>query len=101
MAVIKEFLEFLKEYKIIGLAIAFIMGLAANQLIKSFVDNIVMPIITFFIPSGAWKTATFSVGSIVISWGPFLGDLIYFLIIALVVFMIAKLILREEKVTKK
>jgi large conductance mechanosensitive channel len=77
------------------------MGLAANQLIKSLVDNIIMPIITFLVPGGAWKTATFSMGPIVISWGAFLGDLIYFIVIAFVIFMIAKFVLREEKVAKK
>ncbi|MFA5259005.1 MAG: MscL family protein [Candidatus Pacearchaeota archaeon] len=101
MKMIKEFFEFLKEYKVIGLAVAFIMGLAANQLIKSLVDNIIMPIITFLVPGGAWKTATFSMGPIVISWGAFLGDLIYFIVIAFVIFMIAKFMLREEKVSKK
>jgi len=101
MKVIKEFFEFLKEYKVIGLAVAFIMGLAANQLIKSLVDNIIMPIITFLVPGGAWKTATFSMGPIVISWGAFLGDLIYFIVIAFVIFMIARFVLKEEKVAKK
>jgi large conductance mechanosensitive channel len=101
MKMIKDFFEFLKEYKVIGLAVAFIMGLAANQLIKSLVDNIIMPIITFLVPGGAWKTATFSMGPIVISWGAFLGDLIYFIVIAFVIFMIAKFVLREEKVAKK
>jgi large conductance mechanosensitive channel len=101
MAIIKEFLEFLKEYKVIGLAVAVIIGLAANSLVKSLVDNVIMPIITFLIPGGAWRTATFSMGPIVIGWGAFLGELINFLIIAFVVFMIAKFLLREEKVTKK
>jgi large conductance mechanosensitive channel len=97
----KEFRDFLKEYKIVGLAIAFIMGVAATALIKSLVENIVMPIITPFIPGGAWKEAVFSLGPIVIKWGAFLGELINFIIIALVVFMIAKFILKEEKVAKK
>ncbi|MBP1927870.1 large conductance mechanosensitive channel [Methanolinea mesophila] len=101
MSFLKEFKDFLYEYKIIGLAIAFIMGLAANQLIKSLVDNIIMPIITPFIPGGAWQTATLLLGPIVISWGAFLGDLVYFIIVALVIFLIAKKLLKEEKVEKK
>ena len=101
MSFLKEFKDFLYEYKIIGLAIAFIMGLAANQLIKSLVDNIIMPIITPFIPDGAWQTATLLLGPIVISWGAFLGDLVYFIIVALVIFLIAKKLLKEEKVEKK
>jgi len=101
MSMIKEFKEFIKEYKILGLAIAFIIGVAATTLVKSLVDNIVMPIITPFIPGGAWQTATFNMGPIVIGWGAFLGALINFAIIALVVFLIAKKFFKEEKVEKK
>ena len=97
----REFMDFLNTHNITALAIAFIIGVAANTLVKSLVDNIVMPIITPFIPGGAWQTATFNMGPIVIGWGAFLGHLIYFLIIAFVVFLIAKMILREEKVAKK
>ncbi|HQJ38972.1 MAG TPA: MscL family protein, partial [Methanoregulaceae archaeon] len=89
MSLMKEFMDFLYEYKVIGLAIAFIIGVAATALIKSLVDNILMPIITFFIPGGAWQTATLTLGTIVITWGKFLADLIYFIIVAFVVFIIA------------
>ena len=70
-----------------ALAIAFIIGGTATQLIQSLANNILMPIITFFIPGGAWQEATVTIGPIVISWGKFLGDLIYFIIVALVVFL--------------
>jgi len=97
----KEFKEFLEEYKVIGLAIAFIMGVAATALIKALVDYIIMPLITPFIPGGAWQTATFNIGPIVISWGAFLGAVINFVIIAFVVFMVAKKFFKEEKVSKR
>jgi len=91
MGLISEFKEFLYEYKVIPLAIALIMGIAATAFIKSFVDNIVMPIITPFVPGGAWRTATLEIGPIVLGLGvPFWGELINFIIIALVVFIIAK-----------
>jgi len=98
---IKEFMDFLYEYKVIGLAIAFIIGVAATALIQSLVNNVLMPIITFMIPGGSWQTATVTIGPIVISWGKFLADLIYFIIVALVVFLIAKKVLKEDKVAKK
>ncbi|MFH1310873.1 MAG: MscL family protein [Nanoarchaeota archaeon] len=101
MKILIEFKEFLKEYKVIGLAVALIIGLAATALIKSIVDDLVMPIITPFIPGGAWQTATFSIGPIVISWGSLLSAIINFVIIAFVVFLIAKYALKEKKVTKK
>lgn len=101
MGLVTEFKEFLYEYKVIGLAVAFIMGVASTALIKSLVDNIIMPVITVFVPGGAWRTAKIEIGPFVIAWGPFLSDLIYFIIVALVVFLIAKMVLKEEKVTKK
>ncbi|KKG13306.1 mechanosensitive ion channel protein MscL [Methanosarcina sp. 2.H.T.1A.6] len=101
MGLLSEFKEFLYEYKVIPLAIAFIMGIASTALIKSLVDNVIMPVITPFIPGGAWKTATVELGPIVISWGAFLAELVNFIIIAFVVFIIAKKMLKEEKVEKK
>lgn len=96
-----EFKDFLKEYKVIGLAVALIIGLAATNLVQALVKDIIMPLITPFIPNGAWQTATFSMGPIVIAWGDFLSALINFMVIAFVVFLIAKYALKEEKVTKK
>jgi large conductance mechanosensitive channel len=99
--VLLEFKEFLNEYKVIPLAVAFIMGVAATTLIQSFVNNLIMPIITPFIPGGAWQTAVLKIGSIVISWGALLGTIINFIIIAFVVFLISKYLFKEEKVSKK
>jgi len=101
MKLMKEFKEFIKEYRIVGLAVALIIGLAATSLVKSIVDNLIMPIITPFISGGAWKTATFNLGPIVIGWGALLGEMINFIIIAFIVFLIAKYMFKEEKVVKK
>ncbi len=101
MKMMQEFKEFLNEYKVIGLAVAFIMGAAATALVQSLVNNVIMPIITPFIPGGEWQTAKFTLGAVVISWGAFLGAVINFLVIAWVIFMIAKMVLKEEKVSKK
>ncbi len=101
MGFIQEFKEFINEYKVLGLAIAFIIGIAATNLIQSLVNNIIMPVITPFIPGGAWEQATLVIGPVVIRWGQFFSALINFIIIALVVFIIAKKVMKEEKVTKK
>jgi large conductance mechanosensitive channel len=99
--VLKEFKEFLKEYKVVGLAVALVIGLASVALINSVVNNLIMPIITPFIPGGAWQYATLTIWKIVISWGALLASIINFVIIAFVVFLIAKYALKEEKVSKK
>ncbi|KYC53513.1 MAG: large-conductance mechanosensitive channel [Candidatus Methanofastidiosum methylothiophilum] len=101
MGFVQEFMEFLKEYKVIGVAVAFIMAAASTSLVNSLVNDIIMPIITPFIPGGGWQEATLSIGPIVLRWGSFLAQIINFVILALVVFIIAKKLLKEEKVAKK
>jgi len=98
---LKEFADFLKEYGILSLAIAVIIGGKLNLLVSATVDGILMPIITFFLPSGNWRTATLNVGPFHFLLGPFFGALIDFLIVALIVFYFAKMILKEKKVAKR
>jgi large conductance mechanosensitive channel len=100
MGIAKEFMDFLKEYKIVGLAVAFIMGVAATALIKSLVDNIIMPLITPLLPAGDWKTAVVQIGPFKMELGAFLAEVINFIIIAFVIFLIVKIVIKPEKVTK-
>ncbi len=86
----EEFMEFLNKYGVIGLAIGFIIGGAAGALVTALVGDIFMPIITFFLPGGDWKTASIAIGSQAIKYGDFIGVLINFLIIALIVFVMSK-----------
>lgn len=96
-----EFMTFLKQYGVIGLAIAVIIGGKANALVTALVDGVFMPIVTFFIPGGAWRTATLDLGSVHLLLGPVLGALVDFLIVAYLVFWFSKRVLGEATVTKK
>lgn len=98
---LKEFLDFLKQYGIIGLAIAVIIGGKLNALVTTAVDGILMPVVTFFVPGGGWRTATLDLGPIHFLLGPFFGALIDFLIVAVVIFWLSKQVPREEKVAKR
>jgi len=100
-SLIAEFKDFLKEYKVVGLAVGFIMGAASTELVKAIVGYLIMPIVTPFIPGGEWQKATLEIGPIVIGWGALLNAFINFIILAWIVFLIAKFILKEDKVTKK
>ena len=85
-----QFIAFLIKYGVVGLAIAVIIGGAAGSLISALVADILMPLITFFIPRGQWRYATLTLGPIVLPIGHFVGILIDFLIIAFVVFILMK-----------
>ncbi len=101
MGIISEFKEFLEEYKVVGVAVAFIMAAAATSLVKSLVDNVIMPLIAPVLPGGDWQTAILIAGPFKFGSGAFLAALINFVVIAFVVFLIAKMVLKEEKVAKK
>ena len=83
----REFLEFIKQYKILGLASAFILGLAVNALILSLAQDLITPIIGIFIP-GFENIADIRLG--IFGIGNFIAALINFIIIALIIFLIVK-----------
>ena len=93
---ITDFKEFLREYKVISLAIAFVMGSAATSLVNSLVNDIFMPLIGPLISaSGVWKTAVLHAGKIHITYGAFFAQLINFLIIALIIFVVVRVFFKE------
>jgi large conductance mechanosensitive channel len=96
----KEFMEFLLKYQVIGLAVAVIIGAAATKMVTATVNDIIMPIIGAIIPGGAWRTATVEIGPVKFLVGDFVGAIIDFIIIALVVFLIVKFMMKEDA-TKK
>lgn len=96
----KGFFSFLKEYNIVQLAIGFIMGAASNSVVKSLVDNIIMPIVVP-LTKGSWRDATLYLGPVALKWGAFLGDALHFVILAFIVFVVTKKILKYEKAEAK
>ena len=85
-----EFNAFLEKRNVVGLALAVIIGGAAGKLVSALVDDIFMPVITAFIPDGEWRDLAVAVGSQSIKIGHFVGVLIDFIIIAIIVFAVMK-----------
>ncbi len=98
---LKEFTAFLKQYGVIGLAIAVILGGKLNDLVTAVVGGILMPVVGRVTPSGNWRDAIWSVAGINFEIGKVIGAGIDFIIVAFIVFWVAKKILREESVGKK
>ncbi len=98
---IKEFVGFLKQYGVIGLAIAVIIGGKLNLLVTSLVNDLLTPLI--FQPAlraaGVSNIAELNYNGIM--YGRVIASLIDFLIVAFVIFLFAKHIMKEEVVTKK
>ena len=91
-----EFMDFLKKYQVIGLAVAFVIGSAALTLVTALVKDLIMPFIGVLIPGGDWQTQVFQVGPVKFMPGDFANALINFIIIALVIFMLVKYIMKGD-----
>ena len=88
----EEFKTFLENYKVLGLAVAFIMGVYLGTLVQSLVKDLLLPAIGLAIP-GLTDLSTYVVeaGNQVFGIGNFLVALITFIIVAFVIFIIVKL----------
>jgi large conductance mechanosensitive channel len=104
---VQEFMGFLKTFGIIGLAIAFIIGAAASKLVTALVNDIINPIVGLALPSGDLKlleTEVINSVSGVISvfkYGDFIANVIDFIIIAVIVFILYKVLSRFKLVDDK
>lgn len=81
-----EFTDFLSKYKVMGLAVAFIMGIYLGGLVKALVDDLIMPIVELAMPGIVWEDIVLGPFRI----GHFVGALITFIIVAFVIFILVK-----------
>ena len=101
---IKGFLSFIRTQGVLGLAIGLVLGSAVGVLVKSLVDNIVMPPIGLLLGSAEGiKDLAVTMGKtknglpILLNYGVFVNDLINFAVIALVVYIIVSLFKPDKK----
>ncbi len=97
----KEFIDFLKQYGVIGLAIAVIIGGKLNELVTSVVNDLLMPLFLQPALRAANVEDIKKLSFHGILYGKVIGSTIDFLIVAGFVFLIAKFILKEATVAKK
>jgi large conductance mechanosensitive channel len=100
---LREFTAFLKQYGVIGLAIAVIIGGKLNDLVTAVVSGLLMPVVgrASSVAGGDWRDWKPELIGIKFEMGKVLGAGIDFIIVALIVFWMAKKLLREEVVAKK
>lgn len=107
MSIAKEFKEFAVKGNVIDMAVGVIVGTAFGKIISSFVSDVVMPPIGVLIGGVNFndlayplKAAAGTAPAVVIAYGKFTQTIIDFAIIAVVIFMMVKLINRLKKPTE-
>ena len=96
----QDFLDFIKEQGVVGLAVGFILGGAVSKVVSALVEDLINPVLGLFLGAvGGLDAAVLNLGTVELRYGHFLGVLIDFLVVALVVFYIFKSL--EGKLDKK
>ena len=87
---LKEFKTFIMRGNVMDLAVGVIIGGAFGKIIGSLVSDILMPVIGLIIGGIDFTGLAFTIGSAKVTYGNFINNIIDFLIIAAVIFLIVK-----------
>lgn len=101
MGMLKEFKEFAMKGNLVDIAVGFVMGAAFNKVVSSFTGGIVSPLIgllfdadfkdlKYILKEGVADEAGKVTGEVAVLYGDFMTNVIDFIIVAFVMFMIVK-----------
>lgn len=97
----KNFINFIREQGVVGLAVGFILGGAVSKVVSSIVTDIINPLLGLLLGKvGNLEQAFMQIGESKLMWGNFIATVIDFVVVALVVYFGVK-ILKVEKLDKK
>lgn len=86
----EDFKKFLMRGNVLDLAVAVVIGLAFQQVVTSFVDDVLMRFIGAVVGKPGFQDLVWEVGDGKVLYGAFINTVINFLIIAAAVFVIVK-----------
>ena len=106
---LQEFKAFLTKSNALALAVGVIIGAAMGKVVSALVADILMPIIGMILPKGDWRNAQIVLSEGVdkagkatvnaIKYGDFLGNIVDFVVIAFIVFMVTKALIKPDPAT--
>ena len=105
---LKEFKEFAMKGNLVDIAVAFVMGAAFNKVVTAFTGGIVSPLVglifntdfkdlKWIVKEGTANDAGEIVGEVAVLYGDFITNLLDFIIVAFVMFMLIKGINKMKK----
>lgn len=103
-----DFKKFISKGNILDLAVAVVIGTAFNKIVTSLVNDIIMPLISLCtggVSVEDWKwvitPATETTAEVALAYGTFIQAIIDFLIIALTIFIILRIIVNSQRGIQK
>ena len=115
MSMVNEFKDFIARGNVMDMAVGIIMGAAFTTIVKSMVDDVIMPVVGVFtggvdfsdlyinLSGGEFASlsAAQEAGAATVNYGVFINAVINFLIVAFVVFMLIKQVNRIKEMAMK
>lgn len=102
----REFREFLLKQNALALAVGVIIGAAIGKVVTSLVADMLMPVVSLGMPGGDWRASRIILSQSVgpdgkevinaINYGTFIGTIVDFVIVALVVFLLVRQFLKPS-----
>ena len=98
-----DFKAFISKGNILDMAVGVVIGGAFTPIVNALVNNIIMPLISKLVKLdfSSWKTvltpAVDDVPEVAIGWGVFVAALLNFLIVALVIFTVLRVIVKSRE----
>ncbi len=84
---ISEFKDFAMKGNIVDLAVAFVLGAAFAAVVKSLVDNVLMPVIAAIFGQPDFSNLSIDIGESDIVYGAFVNEVVAFVLVALALFL--------------
>jgi large conductance mechanosensitive channel len=105
MSFVEDFKKFAFKGNVVDLAVGVVIGAAFGKIVSALVADLVMPVVSMVLPSGDWrssgvvlKKAADAKDNVVLKYGDFMGSVLDFFVVALVLFLIvSKLVQAAEK----
>lgn len=104
---ISEFKEFAMRGNVVDMAVGVIIGGAFGKIVSSLVNDVIMPVITLLTGKASFESLSLVLREgaegekVALNYGSFLQNIIDFLIIAFVIFMMLKFINKLTSLRKK
>lgn len=97
---IKEFKNFISKGNVLDLAVGVIIGGAFGKIVTSLVNNVIMPLIGIIFGGVNFSTLHLKVNDSILMYGSFIQSIIDFILIALSIFFMIKIINKFKKPAK-
>lgn len=104
MAFIEDFKKFAFKGNVVDLAVGVVIGGAFGKIVSALVADLVMPVVALIMPSGDWRghgivlrEGAKPVDNVVLKYGDFIGAVLDFFVVALVLFIIVSRIIQAAE----